>query len=396
VPPVSVGEGSRGVCVPKGFLAAGVSAGLKPSGNLDLALVVSERPAAAAGVFTTNRAAAAPVVVSRRHLQSNVAVGVVVNSGGANACTGARGLSDAEEMTRTAAELFGVAPEQFLVCSTGLIGSFLPMDKVASGIRLAAGSLSPDDADAARAIMTTDTVPKTAAGSHPDGWSIGGIAKGAGMIAPNMATMLAVIASDAIVPQRILQEALGRSVEASFNTITVDGDTSTNDSVLALANGASGVAPSAGDFAGLLAEVCRSLARQIVADGEGATKFVSVRVGGARSVEDARIAARRVAGSLLVKTAVYGEDANWGRIAGALGTAGVDVDFDKLSIAICGVPLLERGVPCAYDRIAQARKAMQRREIDIACELAAGDASAEILTTDLTPEYVKLNAEYEL
>jgi glutamate N-acetyltransferase/amino-acid N-acetyltransferase len=393
---VSVTESAGGACAPKGFLAAGVSAGLKPSGNLDLALVVSERPAAAAGVFTTNRAAAAPVAVSRKHLESGVALGVVVNSGGANACTGGQGLADAEEMTRAAAELFGVGAEQFLVCSTGLIGSFLPMPKVVSGIRLAAGSLSPDDADAARAIMTTDTVPKRAAASHPDGWSIGGIAKGAGMIAPNMATMLAVLTTDAVVPSGLLHEALTSAVQGSFNSITVDGDASTNDTVLALANGFSEIEPAAEDFAQVLAAICRSLARQIVGDGEGSTKFVSVCVRGARSAEQAAAAARRVAGSLLVKTALYGEDANWGRIAAALGTAGVDIDFENLSIEICGVTLFSKGVPSSYDRIVEVRKAMASREITILCDLAMGDATAEILTTDLSPEYVKINAEYEL
>lgn len=396
MPPLILTEGSAGVCAAGGFLAAGIPAGLKGSGNLDLALIFSERPATAGGVFTTNRAVAAPVVVSRKHVASGAARGVVVNSGGANACTGERGLADAHEMARTAAGMFGVAEEEFLVCSTGLIGAYLPMDKVLPAIRIAAGSLSPDDEDAARAIMTTDTVSKKAAVVHAGGWSVGGIAKGAGMIAPNMATMLAFITTDAVVPSGQLGAALGRAVESSFNSITVDGDMSTNDTVLLFANGHSGTEPSPEDFAIALEAVCSSLAKQIVADGEGASKFVSVQVRGAASAEEAKKAARAVADSLLVKTAVYGQDANWGRVAGAVGRAGVAVDFARFSIEICGVTLVERGVPSPPELVHAAREAMAAPQISIACDLASGSARAEMFTTDLTPEYVKLNAEYEL
>lgn len=389
-------EGEAGVCAAKGFLAAGVAAGLKESGNLDLALIFSVRQASVAGVFTTNLAAAAPVVVSRRHVSSGVGRGVVVNSGGANACTGARGLADAREMAAAAAVALGVAEHELAVCSTGLIGSYLPMDKVVSGIRIAARSLSADDEDAARAIMTTDIVPKKASAKHPDGWSLGGIAKGAGMIAPNMATMLAFITTDAVVPSGRLSAALKKAVEVSFNSITVDGDSSTNDTVLVFANGSSGIAPPPEEFAAALNAVCTSLARQMVADGEGATKLVTVQIRGAASTEEAKRAARTVADSLLVKTAVFGEDANWGRVAAAVGRAGVAVDFSRFGIEICGITLVESGEPREVELVDGARKAMASREIAIGCDLAAGTASAEILTTDLTPEYVKLNAEYEL
>jgi glutamate N-acetyltransferase/amino-acid N-acetyltransferase len=289
-----------------------------------------------------------------------------------------------------------VAEQELSVCSTGLIGSYLPMDKVVSGIRIAAGSLSTDDGDAARAIMTTDTVPKKAAAAHADGWSLGGIAKGAGMIAPDMATMLAFITTDAVVPSPQLSAALTQAVEISFNSITVDGDSSTNDTVLVFANGSSGIAPSPEDLAAALNGVCTSLARQIVADGEGATKVVSVQIRGAASAGEAKRAARTVADSLLVKTAVFGEDANWGRVAAAVGRAGVAVDFSRFGIDICGITLVESGEPGEVKLVDAARKAMAAREIAIGCDLAVGTASAEMLTTDLTPEYVKLNAEYEL
>jgi glutamate N-acetyltransferase/amino-acid N-acetyltransferase len=266
---------------------------------------------------------------------------------------------------------------------------------VAKGIAEAAGLLGRSDEDAAQAILTTDTRSKRAAVEHADGWRIGGMAKGAGMIAPNMATMLAFLTTDAVVRPDVLRPALQQSVADSFNLITVDGESSTNDTVLVLANGASGVAASPEDLAAALGVVCGRLAEAIVADGEGATKFVRVRVTGARTVEEARKAARSIAESLLVKCALYGGDANWGRVAAAVGKTDVAADFEALSVAMGGITLLDHGRPVDGDDVARARSALRAREVDIACDLAAGPASGEILTTDLTPGYVEFNAEYE-
>lgn len=383
------------VCAATGFRAAGVAAGLKRSGGLDLALIVSDTPASAAGVFTAHRAAAAPVHVSRERLAGGVAQVIVVNAGCANAVTGARGRRDAEAMAAEAAAAIGVDPGLALVCSTGKIGNFLPMDRVSLGIAEAAGRLGTDDLSAADAILTTDTRRKTAALSHDAGWRLGGMAKGAGMISPDMATMLAFITTDAVVAPDVLQKALTAAVNDSFNAITVDGECSTNDTVLVLANGASGVTPSADDVAVALGLVCGSLARAIVADGEGATKFVRVSVSGARTPEEARRAARSVAESPLVKCALFGEDANWGRVAAALGKTDVGLDLDVLSIAMGGVTLFDRGQPVDGDAEARAHEGLTAHEISIDCDLAVGDASGEILTTDFSHGYVDINAEYE-
>jgi glutamate N-acetyltransferase/amino-acid N-acetyltransferase len=386
-----------GVCAAAGFRAAGVSAGIKAGGNLDLALVVSERPAGAAAVFTTNRVVAAPVEVSRARLAGTGgrARGVVINAGCANAMTGSRGRDDAGRMADDAAAAAGVPAEEMLVCSTGLIGSYLPMDAVAKGIVEAARALGRDDEPAARAIMTTDTVPKRASVAHSDGWNVGGMAKGAGMIAPNMATMLAVVTTDAAAETDLLASALRRAADATFNRITIDGDTSTNDSVIVLANGASGVAPEPDTFLTALTDVCRRLALAIVADGEGATKRVWIRVEGAAADEEAAQAARTVADSLLVKTALYGADANWGRVAAALGRSGVPVESDRLSIWMGGVQLLDRGTPAGHAAVVEARAALEGREIEVRCDLGRGDSKAEMLTTDLSPGYVRLNSAYE-
>lgn len=384
-----------GVCAASGFRASGVAAGIKPSGALDLALVVSDYPASAAGIFTTNRMSAAPVRVSRSRLAGGKALGVVANSGCANACTGPRGLKDAEAMADAAAEALGFERDKMLVCSTGLIGSYLPMDMVRAGIRAAALQLKSSDEEVMRAIMTTDTRPKKAAVGHADGWRLGGIAKGAGMIAPSLATMLAVMTTDAQVNSGDLQHALAEAGESTFNAVSVDGGMSTNDTVLVLANGRSGVKPRLAEVTDALHAVCGSLARQIATDGEGATKLVSVRVSGARDRTQAKIVARAVADSLLVKTALYGGDANWGRVAAALGAAPVEADFDRVSISIAGVTLLDRGVPATAAAVAEARVGMKSSEFEVACHLGAGEAKADLLTTDLTPEYVRLNAEYE-
>ncbi len=384
-----------GVCAPRGFKAAGVAAGIKRSGELDLALIFSEEEATAAGMFTTNRTAAAPVQVSRARVAGGRARAVVINSGCANAMTGPRGMADAELMAASAASAAGVSPEEMLVCSTGLIGSYLPMEAVLKGIEDAAGRLGDGDEAAARAIMTTDTRPKRAAVVHPEGWSVGGIAKGAGMMAPRMATMLAVITTDAALRAGDLTAALREAADSTFNAITVDGDTSTNDTALVFANGCSGMAPSLDALGEALHAVCGALAKAIVSDGEGATKLVHVRISGGISGEQAKQAARTVAESLLVKTALYGADANWGRVAAAIGRSGVQAAFDRLSISMGGVGILREGVPAPETVLAQARAALGAREVEIACDLHAGSASAEVLTTDLSPEYVRLNAAYE-
>jgi glutamate N-acetyltransferase/amino-acid N-acetyltransferase len=270
------------------------------------------------------------------------------------------------------------------------------MDLVKSGIKEAASALSTDDEMAMQAIMTTDTKPKRSAIAHSDGWKVGGICKGAGMIAPDMATMLAFITTDAAIEPRVLSGVLSEVVATTFNAITIDGDRSTNDTVLAFANSASGVEPEAGEFTQALHMVCRSLAEQIVADGEGATKFVVVRVRGAKDDEEGQKAARGVAESLLVKTALFGNDPNWGRIAAALGKSGVELDTKKLTISMNGVELLSEGVPTTEETLKRMRGMLKHEpEITIVCDLFRGNATAEMLTTDLSTRYVELNAEYE-
>lgn len=384
------------MCAPAGFRASGVSAGIKKSGALDLALLVSDGPASVAGTFTTNKGAAAPVRVSRERVARGAARGVVANSGCANSFTGERGIGDAQAMSAEAAKLLEVSAEEMLVCSTGLIGSFLPMDKVKSGIASAFEKLSNDDDAVAGAIMTTDTRPKRSAVRHADGWSVGGIAKGAAMISPNMATMLAFITTDAAVATGPLHEALSQAVGVSFNSIVIDGDRSTNDTCLCFANGASGVEPSQADLVTALEIVCRSLAEQIVADGEGATKFIRVSVRGAATKGDAEKAARQIAESALVKTAMFGGDANWGRVAAAIGQSGVEADYNRLLISIGGFKLLSYGEPAGESALEEARAGLKEDpEPAIECELGVGGESAEIVTTDLSLEYVRLNAAYE-
>lgn len=388
----------QGICAAAGFRAAAVEAGIKRTGGLDLVLAVSDRPAAVAGTFTTHRAAAAPVRLTRLRVASGAARGVVVNSGCANAVTGARGLQDAEDMAGAAAAQTGVEMAEMLVCSTGKIGSHLPMDKVAEGIAAAASRLASGpmaDEEAARAILTTDTRPKRACVAHASGWSLGGMAKGAGMIAPDMATMLAFLTTDAVVPAEHLQAALGVAVQGSFNAITVDGEPSTNDTVLVFANGASGVTPSPGELSRALANVCGRLAEAIVADGEGATKFVRVAVRGAWSAVEARRAARSIAESPLVKCALYGADANWGRIAAALGKGDITLDLDVVSIWMGGMLLFDRGRATGDRAVELAHAGLLGREVEITCDLGVGDAGATMLTTDLSPGYVEVNAEYE-
>ena len=391
-----------GITAPAGFRAAGVACGIKPSG-LDLALLASTPPARSAGIFTTNLAVAAPVTVTREHLRRSdgTTAAVVVNSGCANACTGARGLTDARDMAVTAADLVGCPVEQVLVSSTGVIGAYLDRDKLRQGIRLAAETLGPDGhAAAAEAIMTTDPWPKDAAvrAAAPSGrFHVGGMAKGAGMIEPNMATMLAFLTTDAAVEPPLLQRALREAAATTFNAITVDGEPSTNDMVLALANGRSGAAiddASYPAFVEALHAVCHELALAVVKGGEGATKLVSVSVTGAASEAEARRAARAVANSPLVKTAVHGGDPNWGRIVAVAGRAGVAFDPARARVAIGGVELFADEHIFA-DREPAAAEHMRTPEVAIALDLGVGGAgAATVWTCDFSAEYVHINADY--
>lgn len=378
--------------LPQGFRASGIAAGIKPSGTTDLALLVSDRPAAAAGVFTTNRVAAAPVLLSRRHLRRGVARGVVVNAGNANACTGSRGLADARAMAKTAGGAIGARERDLLVASTGVIGVYLPMSKVQPGIVAAAAALSPKGFDdLARAIMTTDTRPKVAEARAGAGRVVG-VAKGAGMIAPEMATMLCFLTTDVEADRGVLHETLQRASAQSFHLIDIDGCRSTNDCVIALANGAAGPA-GAGDLERAVLEVCRSLARQIVEDAEGATKVVAITVRSASNAKEARKAAGAVASSLLLRCALAGEDPNWGRVVAALGASGIPFDPNVVDVWLGGEKLCEKGAPGPGDR-EKARAAMAEREVEIVVEMARGTAEATVLTNDITAEYVRINSEY--
>lgn len=397
----AVREIPGGLSAVKGIRAAGVHCGIKAR-DPDLALIVTDRPASVAGVFTTNRIQAAPVRVSRRQLGAGRLEAVVINSGNANACNGRGGLADAETMVRAAARATGADARHVFVASTGVIGRRLPTAKVLRGIRAAAARLRADGGrDAARAIMTTDTFPKEAAASFEYGGcriTVGGITKGAAMICPRMATLLGVIATDAAVERGALQRALVRSVGGSYNRITIDGDTSTNDTILCFANGAAGAPPIRGRglvlFQEALDRVTGALARMVVRDGEGVTKFVTLRVEGARDAADADRAARAIAHSPLVKTTLFGQDANWGRVLCALGYAGVAVSEAKVAVWIGGVPIVRngRGLGAARERAANAR--MREREIEIRVGLGLGRGAATIWTTDLTADYVRMNADY--
>ncbi len=394
-------EVQGGVTAPCGFEAAGVRAGLKEHG-LDLALVYSVAPATAAGVFTTNRVQAAPVLVSKDRVGRRNLHGVVINSGGANACTGEAGYRDALRMTALTAEELGVPTDSILVCSTGVIGRPLPMRKVGSGIKRAVVELRPNGGEqAAEAILTTDTVAKTAAVEFKlDGRPVrvGGMAKGAGMIAPDMATMLAVITTDAGVRPKLLQACLAEAVERTFGRITVDGDTSTNDCVLALANwqAETGEVTSRhglGLFRAALGEVCGRLAWSIVADGEGATKTIAVCVRGARREQEALQVARTIAGSLLLKTAIAGGDPNWGRVLAAAGRSGVKFHADRLELRLGGVRVVRDGARCRYTQQA-AERAVAGPHVAITLDLHEGEKEATVWTCDLTTKYVEINSLY--
>ncbi len=388
-----------------GFRAAGVRCGVKREG-LDLALLVSDIPAAAAGVFTRSTVVGAPVEISRARVRKGWARGIVANSGVSNVATGERGLRDAAEMARLAARALGCPPEQMLVASTGVIGRPLPMAKLRRGVALASAALSPAGFEqAARAIMTTDTFPKRAiARARVAGRmvTVAGIAKGSGMIEPDMATMLAFVVSDVAIAPRYLRAALREAADASFNRVSVDGETSTSDSLIALANGRAGngalrgpASPGAGRFETALAEVARSLARQLARDGEGATKLVTVRVAGAASAAEAERAARRIANSLLVKTALFGADPNWGRILQTVGAGRVRLRLSRTRVELAGVTVFRHGAPAGPAGVARAAARLRSaREVEIRVDLGAGGASAWVWTCDLSYDYVRINAEY--
>ena len=386
-----------------GFRFAGVACGVKESGRKDLALIVSERPATAAALFTRNRVRSPSIVSGRRRVARGRIRAVVVNSGNANACTGRRGFRDAEAVCEEAARLLGVPASQVLPSSTGIIGAPLPLEKVKSGIAAAVPALSPDGlGDAAEAILTTDNGPKVAAARCRIGGRavrVAGLAKGAGMIAPNMATMLCYVLTDAAVAAASLRPMLRRAADGSFHAITVDGDTSTNDTLLCMANGLAGnpeVTPGSADEETLeraLTRVMKELALKVVADGEGATKLVEVRVDGARTAAHARKVAFAVANSQLVKTAFFGEDPNVGRIMMAVGNAGAPVVEEAVDVALGGVKVVRRGVAVGAREDAAAR-VMQRPSFTVRISLGLGDARASVWTSDLGHEYVRINSDY--
>jgi glutamate N-acetyltransferase / amino-acid N-acetyltransferase len=394
-------EGS--VSAPAGFRAAGVACGIKKTGALDLALLVSDVPAAAAAVFTTNRAQAAPILVSKARLAaSNGRARVVaINSGCANACTGPEGTATAEAMANAAANAAGAAADLALIASTGVIGVALDRERVLAGITAASSALARDGGPAAaRAIMTTDPFPKEAAievTTAGGTFRVGGIAKGSGMIEPLMATMLGVVTTDAAVEPKLLQRALLAVTDVTFNAITVDGECSTNDCVFALANGASGVTMGETDFDVLvdaLRGVCEPLAIGIVRGGEGATKLVTVEVTGARTAVEAKQAARAIANSPLVKTAVHGADPNWGRLIAVAGRAGVDFELERARVRIGDVELFSGGRPFD-ERAPFASTHLQGTDVSLHVDLGTGGAgTARMWTCDLSADYVKINAEY--
>ena len=398
------------VTSPRGYQAAGVVAGLKRSGAPDVALLTSDVPAVAAAAFTSNRFPAAPVIYDREVLDRTAGIrAVYINSGNANACTGPAGLTDAARTAEHVAQCLGVPVDSVLVCSTGRIGVPLPMDKIMAGVERAVAALAPDGGHAAaEAIMTTDTRPKEAAVKvQIEGCEvvIGGMAKGAGMIAPrlrmhqNQATMLAYVTTDAAVSPAFLQDCLDRSLDASFNRITVDGDTSTNDTVILLANGGAGntplddLHPAADTFREALRELMGRLAREMVLDGEGVTRFVELCVSGATSNDAARMAAEAIANSALCKTAWFGADPNWGRILCAAGYSGADLDPNRVSLDYGGVPIVQNGVDAGTPEADQVA-AIDKREFRIDLDLGVGDGRWTIWTCDVTYEYVRINADY--
>ena len=393
-----------GITAVPGIFAAGISAGIKKTAIPDLALIVSERDAAIAGVLTRNKVAAAPVLLARQRLRGGRARAILANSGNANACTGRQGMADAREMAALAAELLGCPADHVFVGSTGVIGQPLPMDRIRAALPPLVSQMTRQGGqDAARAIMTTDTTIKMAAATESIAGrqvTLGGIAKGSGMIHPDMATMLAYLATDAHISRAMLQRTLRIAMAQSFNRIPVDGDTSTNDMVLCLANGMAGnqsfsQAGSDGRrFQGLLNTVCQDLAKMIARDGEGATKFVELRITGARTEADALRVANTVATSSLVKTAWFGQDSNWGRIMAAIGRAGVKIRENRIAISYGDIPVVRRGIGLGQGAEEQANAVLRQREFTLTVHLGQGRAAATVWTSDLTLDYVKINASY--
>jgi glutamate N-acetyltransferase / amino-acid N-acetyltransferase len=390
-----------GITAPIGFLAGSIFCGIKQAnpGKEDIALICSESPAVAAGVFTTNKVKAAPVLISTTQLRAPRARAIIVNSGNANACTGPLGLQSAIRMCRATAKALGIEEREVLVCSTGRIGVQLPIEKMEASIAALPGKLGRKSIKAARAIMTSDSFPKEAAvecriGGKPV--RVGGIAKGAGMIDPNMATMLSFVTTDAVIGKGDLRKALRASVAQSFNRITVDGDMSTNDTVLALANGQAGHSPlkwGTADFAIFQAAIDRvtaALARMIVKDGEGVSRFIDLHVTGARTDKEARLAARAIANSILVKCSWYGGDPNWGRIMDAIGYSGARIGQERISIAYNGLPAVTGGMPAATTPT-RLQAVARKKEFTITVDLGLGIGAHRIWTTDLTTKYVEFN-----
>jgi glutamate N-acetyltransferase/amino-acid N-acetyltransferase len=379
------------VTAAKGFTAAGIAAGIKENGNPDLALVVNDGPRRfAAGVFTSNRVKAAPVLWSEQVIKGGQVSAVVLNSGGANACTGPRGFQDTHATAEKVAEVLGRGAVEVAVCSTGLIGELLPMDKILPGVEAAAEQLSEHGGEkAAIAIKTTDTVHKTAVVTK-EGWTVGGMAKGAGMLAPGLATMLVVLTTDADLDAETLDRALRAATRVTFDRVDSDGCMSTNDTVLLLASGASGVSPQYTEFAEAVRQVCEDLGRQLIGDAEGASKDIRIEVVGAASEDDAVEVGRSIARNALLKCAIHGEDPNWGRVLSAIGTTRAAFEPDRLNVAINGVWVCKNG------GVGEDRELvdMRYREVHIVADLSAGTETATIWSNDLTAEYVHENSAY--
>lgn len=394
---------TQGVTFAKGFTAAGVKAGIKKSGNLDVAVIYTKTQAVVAGTFTQNKVAAAPVYVSKEVVATGTAHAIVANAGCANACTGQQGLDDAHKMAQIAADELGVNADDVIVSSTGVIGVNLPMDKLEAGIKDAVANLSADGSgNAGRAIITTDTHSKSVTCEFElSGKTVrmGAIAKGSGMIRPNMATMLCYITTDIAIDQTLLQKAVSGCVEKSFNMISVDGDMSTNDMVIVLANGEANNAKITEEnadyqiFFDKLMMLCTELAKQIAADGEGASKFLTINVKGAKSFADAKTVGMAIANSPLVKTAFFGEDPNWGRVICAVGYSGADMVPEKTVVKFGGITIFANGTGATYDEKALAH-VMKEKDIVIDIELNMGQEDATVWSCDLSYEYVKINGEY--
>ena len=390
------------VTTPVGFKASGIRCGIKQKGK-DLALIASDSPADAAALFTTNQIKAAPVTLSKRRIKNGKARAIVINSGNANACTGEQGMNDAREMSGIVANALALDPEEVLVASTGVIGEYMPMPTLRSGLPEVCRALSADGGvEAATAIMTTDTVPKHFATSFEiDGrtCSIGVIAKGSGMIQPRMATMICVFTTDVNIEPHLLQTALTEAVSVSLNSLTIDGEMSTNDCVFILANGAAGNDRIAArnqayaTFASALRRLSIAVTKALARDGEGATRLVTVTVRAAESNEQAQTAARAVANSLLVKTAIYGQDPNWGRVFSAVGATRANINPDAVSVKFAGITVAQNGRAIDYDQD-KMKKALSEKEINIEIDLATGEHDWTIFTCDLTHEYITINAEY--